>query len=199
MEQVLADLAEEFPMLAMLVERRAGGKRKLPLGGAPIRGGMTRDTMDLFAPPEPESESAASPRDESLAPTEPEDASSPPSADDESVREPPPPRDVDVSIPEKRGPRRPTRLGLSIQFESRPDDAELGRLVETTIWVNDAHPAYRRAAASRSEGYHIALAVGMALAKVAVDAGQQHEFVLEFLARWGEARDGTPRRKRKRR
>jgi len=44
----------------------------------------------------------------------------------------------------------PTRLGLNIQFESRPDDAESGRLVETTIWVNDAHPAYRRAAVSRS-------------------------------------------------
>jgi len=38
----------------------------------------------------------------------------------------------------------------------------------------------------------------MALAKVAVDAAQEHEFVLEFLARWGEAREGTSRRKKRR-
>jgi hypothetical protein len=195
MEQVLADLAEDFPLLAMLVERRAGGKRKLPVGERRVGvAALSPDTIDLFAPPEAESE----PEESTAAPeSEPNDRESP--SVEESEREPRPPRDVDVSLPEKRGPRRPTRLGLNIQFESRPDDAELGRLVETTIWVNDAHPAYRRAAASRSEGYHVALAVGMALAKVAVDAAQEHEFVLEFLARWGEARDGARRRKKRRR
>jgi hypothetical protein len=196
MEQVLADLAEDFPLLAMLVDRRPGGKRKLPVGRAAAGGGTTRETMDLFAPPEPEPESTA-PQEESpyAAPERVDDASQ---SGDEPAPEPRQ-RDVEVANPEQRGTRRPTRLGLNIQFESRPEDAELGRLVETTIWVNDAHPAYRRAAASRSEGYHIALAVGMALAKVAVDAAQEHEFVLEFLARWGEARDGAPRRRKRRR
>ena len=149
--------------------------------------------MDLFAPPDPEP--IAPEVDEPTRAPEPVDGASPPV--EQSSRESRPP-DVGVDTPEQRRPRRPTRLGLSIQFESRPDDAELGRLVETTIWVNDAHPAYRRAAASRSEGYHVALAVGMALAKVAVDAAQEHEFVLEFLARWGEAREGTSRRKKRR-
>jgi hypothetical protein len=64
--------------------------------------------------------------------------------------------------------------------------------------VNDAHPAYRRASASRSEGYHIALAVALALSKVAADHAQERDFVLEFLARWGEAREGTRVRKRRR-
>jgi hypothetical protein len=45
------------------------------------------------------------------------------------------------------------RLGLTIQFESRADALEIARLIESTVWVNDAHPAHRRAAASRSEGY----------------------------------------------
>jgi hypothetical protein len=194
MEQVLADLAEDFPLLAMLVERRAGGKRKLPVGGA--RGdGMSLDTMELFALPEPEVTETHD--DEPNAAPEANVADASPAVD-ELPRESPSHK-VEIGIPEKRAPRRPTRLGLTIQFESRPDDAELGRLVETTIWVNDAHPAYRRAAASRSEGYHIALSVAMALAKVAVDAAQQHEFVLEFLARWGEAREGARRRKRRRR
>jgi hypothetical protein len=88
------------------------------------------------------------------------------------------------------GPKRPVRLGLSIQLESRSDDPELGRLVESTIWVNDAHPAYRRAVASRSEGYHYALTVAMALSSIAVEPPQQHAFVTAFLERWGEAASG---------
>ena len=79
-------------------------------------------------------------------------------------------------------------------------DAELGRLVESTVWVNEAHPAYRRAAASRSEGYHIALAVAMALAPLAVEPVHEHHFVTAFLAQWGRALElGAPRRKRSRR
>src|SRR5213595_381939 len=34
------------------------------------------------------------------------------------------------------GPKRPGHHGLRIQFESRPDDGQLGRLVESTVWVN---------------------------------------------------------------
>ncbi len=83
--------------------------------------------------------------------------------------------------------RRPARYGLNIQFEARPDDSEVGRLVESTVWVNEAHPAYRRATASRSEGYHVALTVAMALAPLAVDPAREHAFITAFLARWGAA------------
>jgi hypothetical protein len=97
------------------------------------------------------------------------------------------------------GPRahRPTRYGLNIQFDARPDDPELGRLVESTVWVNEAHPAYRRAAASRSEGYHVALAVALALAPLAVDPAKEHAFVTAFLARWGEAIEHRKGRRRR--
>jgi hypothetical protein len=192
MESVLADLADDFPMLAMLVRRTSGGNRKLRVGGRGP-GELSPDSMDLFAPPAAEAPSPAPPALEVPVSTEelPETESAPRSAERERPR-------ADVGPPAPRGPRRPTRLGLSIQFESRPDDAELGRLVDTTIWVNDAHPAYRRASASRSEGYHIALAVALALSKVAADQAQERDFVLEFLARWGEAREGTRVRKRRR-
>src|SRR5439155_8402888 len=73
-------------------------------------------------------------------------------------------RDGRLSLPGAAGPRRPARYGLTIQIEPRPDDPEIASLVESTVWVNEAHPAYRRAAASRSEGYHLALAVALALA-----------------------------------
>lgn len=39
LEQVLVDLAKDFPLLASLVERRAGGQKRLPIG----RGGEAQD------------------------------------------------------------------------------------------------------------------------------------------------------------
>ena len=75
---------------------------------------------------------------------------------------------------------------------------ELARLIESTVWVNEAHPAYRRAAASRSEGYHVAVAVAMALAPLAVDPAKEHGFVTAFLARWGEAIERRAGRRRPR-
>lgn len=77
-------------------------------------------------------------------------------------------------------------FGLDIQFEDLSDNSELGRVVESTVWVNRSHPAYRRALASHSVGYHIALAVAMALAPLAVPSANKDKFVTAFLSRWGE-------------
>jgi hypothetical protein len=62
------------------------------------------------------------------------------------------------------------------------------------VWINEAHPAYRRAVATRSEGYHYALVTALAVGPLAVEAAGVAEFVTAFLARWGES--GTGRRKR---
>ena len=72
------------------------------------------------------------------------------------------------------------------------------RLVDSTIWINDAHPAYTRALASRSLGYHTALAVALALAPLAVEARDEHTFITQFLAHWGsaQARNRVPGRRR---
>jgi hypothetical protein len=69
---------------------------------------------------------------------------------------------------------------------------QLGRLVESTVWVNRAHPAYARATAARADAYHVALTVAMALAPLAVEPADAHQFVTAFLTRWGEtgARNG---------
>lgn len=187
METVLARMADSFPMLAMLVKLRAGGPRKLRVGsGGPAD--LESDTIDLFAPPTPEETPSTN---ETSAPV--------PEAEPPIAPERAPERGTsDVGPPSERGQRRAARMGLSIQFESRPDDAELARLVETTIWVNDAHPAYVRAAGSRSESYHVTLAVALALSKVAVDPPNERQFVLEFLARWGGAREASNGKKRRR-
>lgn len=87
-----------------------------------------------------------------------------------------------------------------MHVESRPGDPELGRLVDNAIWINDAHPAYTRAIASRSLGYHTAVAVALALAPLAVDANDEHAFITQFLAQWGTTqtvnRAARPRRTR---
>ena len=79
-----------------------------------------------------------------------------------------------------------------VQFESRPGDLELGRLVDSTIWINDSHPAFTRAASSRSLGYHTALVVALTLAPLAVETPGEHAFITQFLAQWGSARKVRP-------
>jgi hypothetical protein len=178
---LLEDLALDFPLLATLVERRAGGQRRLPLGG----GGSGEDGRALVsaavakqAQADAHAETTAAGEDQSNESIQPTESSVSTVA-----------KDRGTVLPGSGGARRPAHYGLDIQFENRPDDMELGRLVEATVWVNRAHPAYRRALASRSVGYHIALAVAMALAPLAVEPANEHGFVSAFLSRWGEGID----------
>ncbi|OGL02786.1 MAG: hypothetical protein A3D33_18460 [Candidatus Rokubacteria bacterium RIFCSPHIGHO2_02_FULL_73_26] len=192
LEAVLADLAGEFPLLATLVEQRAGGQRRLPVAGAGRGGGESAGpALALSEPAPPTGEPPPGAGAEPAAPAAPP----PPPGGPAAAEAPPAPATGHLAA----GPqvRRPARYGLSIQFEARPDDLELSRLVESTVWVNEAHPAYRRAVASRSEGYHVALAVAMALAPLAVDPAKEHAFVTVFLARWGAAIERQKGRRRK--
>jgi hypothetical protein len=95
--------------------------------------------------------------------------------------------------------RQRARYGLSLQFESRPDDAELGRLVDSTIWVNRAHPAFTRASVSRALGYHLAMTVALTLAPLAVVPAEEHGFVTRFLAEWGHVEAAVKKQKKGRR
>jgi len=192
LERVLLELSEGFPLLASLVEHRRGGQKRLPL--APKAGfgnefgfgpELTPDALDTSR----EAADASAVPESPDAPMEQEKSSVPPSA-----HEPPA---GGAALPGSRGRKRPLKLGLAVQFEERPGDAELGRLVESTVFINRAHPAYQRAAASRSEGYHIALSVALALAPLAVEPAGEHAFVTAFLSRWGEAVTGAPSRRKR--
>src|SRR5439155_15930216 len=114
--------------------------------------------------------------------------------DETAAAEPQP--SAEAMIPSAPGPKRAARYGLSIEFETRSSDPEIARLIESTVWVNDAHPAFRRAVLSRSEGYHLALAVAMALAPLAAEPAQQHRFVTTFLGHWGLSLENGGRGKR---
>ncbi len=224
LERVLEDLADDFPLLRSLVDRRAGGQKRLPMPGR----GDERVPASLFAnlPVGDESAgegSASPPRGRSAAETArgivlaTAGAADPVRSRRSRRRETRLCPETNLRRP-RSGPRpsiaasagtldtvvgrrRPARYGLLVQFESRPADSELGRLVDSTIWINDAHPAYTRAMASRSLGYHTALAVALALAPLAVEARDEHTFITQFLAHWGSAQTrnrvtGRSRRKR---
>ena len=206
LEAVLVDLVDEFPLLSSLVERRKDGQRLLALrrgrdgaGTAPLGSGLEVVTPEPTSPP-PAPGQEVSPAEQGVPPAPavppaPESGAAPDTAASDA--------NGSLQLPagpgpqQGRGERRPGRYGLSVQFESRPGDPELGRLVESTVWVNEAHPAYRRAVASRSEGYHVALAAALALAALAVEPAKEHAFVSAFLASWGDALDR--RRKSRRR
>jgi anti-sigma regulatory factor (Ser/Thr protein kinase) len=207
LEGVLFDLASEFPALSALVERRPNGQKRLPsalANDAP----STKDPRAAAAPPATSPEAVIGERESEAATggdaADPHVAGSR-AADDgapsenasqvEATRPEPPGESVLSVAIGAAGPRRPTRYGLAVEFEERPELRELGRLVESTVLVNTAHPAYVRAVASRSDGYHAALTVGMSLAAVAVEAPERQGFLTAFLARWGKA-VGRDRRRR---
>jgi hypothetical protein len=205
LETVLLDLARDFPLLASLVERRRGGQQTLPAGGAGSANGRGGGVVDLGATSDLVGAPGGVPAPEPApAPDSPPAAAATPSRDGgpraaAKVEHPPLQPIPGVTARPGGAPgRRPGRYGLSIQFAARPDDIELGRLVDSTVWVNDAHPAYRRAVASRSEGYHVALAVALALAPLAVEPAGEHAFVTAFLASWGEALERRARRRARR-
>ncbi|HEX2227765.1 MAG TPA: ATP-binding protein, partial [Candidatus Binatia bacterium] len=164
---MLEDLATDFPLLSSLVEQRAGGQKRLAFGDNGESGGerswvaasvirQANVSQEQAAP------DAETPRSEKSAEANAEAARLERSA---------------LQLPARGGSRRPGHYGLQIDFEDRAEDLEIGRLVDSTVWVNRAHPAYRRALASRSIGYHIALAVGMSLAPLAVEQAREHQFV----------------------
>ena len=189
LERVLLDLSEGFPLLASLVEQRRGQKR-LALAPIPDLGGGA----GVVAAPAPQAPEASGESTPAIA-----EAGSEPSREEPVAPSPPPERAPQppaggLGLPEPRARPRPVKLGLSVGFEERPGDPELGRLVESTVLVNRAHAAWQRAAASRSEGYHIALSVALALAPLAAPPAEEHAFITAFLARWGEAVSGPSRR-----
>jgi hypothetical protein len=173
LERVVAELSDDFPLLSTLVARRPGTQRQLPMGpgGRPIDGTGLTPVSSPSVPSETQSANRA------------ERPAAPPAGPEGH-------RGSD-------GPKRPARYGLGIDFEEVGRAAEMSRLIESTLWINTAHPAYRRAAASRSEGYHVAVAAALALARLAVEPPDEHEFVSAFLARWGEPVErGTKARRR---
>ena len=196
LERVLEDLADDFPLLRSLVDHRAGGQKRLPMPGR----GKEQVPAPLFANLAAGGDSGGEGQD--CRPPQASRGHHPRRGPRRRRNQRPFHRRRRLPQRTRRGPnrrrrirrargagadtigstgtldtvvgrRRPARYGLLVQFESRPGDSELGRLVDSTIWINDAHPAFTRATVSRSVGYHTALAVALALAPLAVEASRR--------------------------
>jgi len=186
LDRVLEELSDDFPLLGSLVERRAGGQKRLPIDGKTSDSAGGTEAIAILATP-----STAEPEPNKMEPVQ-TDTPPAPTDQDTTATEPATstiPDSTSAMLPGHGRSRAPMRYGLGIQFEDSSDNSELGRLVESTVWINQAHPAYRRALASRSVGYHISLAVALALAPLAVEPNQEHNFITKFLSHWGQALD----------
>lgn len=180
LQSVLLDLSKEYPLLATLVERQAGGQKRLPLGGPPVA--ASRGSRGPEADPGQATDGS---RGEGAG------GELGSRGEGERSEDAPTEKGLTASLDEGSSPgrgrsRKQGHYGLRVRFDERPEDPELGRLIESTVWVNTGHPAYLRAVSSRSEGYHLALTVGMTLASLAVEPERARAFVTSFLARWGE-------------
>jgi hypothetical protein len=192
LENVLVDLADDFPMLASLVEHRLGGQRKLPMYRASASDAHGVIAASIAAAAEGNG-SGSSSRPSVISETQQAGVVHTEESVDHAAQQ------ASGGLPSTPGNRRPARYGLAVQFKSRTGEVELARLVESTVLINEVHPAFRRAVASRSEGYHLAVAVAMALSPLAVQPAEEHGFITAFLSRWGELLEGTTSRRRPRR
>ena len=176
---LLLDLASDFPLLAPLVEVSAGGQRRIPTARRAAETGEGTELVaaSLLGGGEPASSGGGG----GGGGGEVGDGNGAAKAPPEEL-----PGKTPSLVPGTPAGRRAGRYGLHIDFESAPESPELARLVESTVWVNDAHPAYRRARESRTESYHVAVTVALALARLAVEPHDVRTFVTAFLSAWGE-------------
>ena len=207
LERVLDGLSDEFPLLASLIERQRGGQRRISLekwqGGPSAPGdpgeraivSAMADEAAAAAAAEMESEGGpAAPEPSTAAEVSPIATLSPPSVEPAAKGEVA--TETHAASANGGGQRaepggRGQRYGLSLQFEARPGDPELARLIENTVWINTDHPAYQRAESTRSTGYHVAVAVALALAPLAAGGAGVQQFLTAFLAQWGESVRGS--------
>ena len=202
LQRVLEGLTDEFPLLSSLVEHQRGGQRRIVLSGGAGGGGSAGPLFEApeadpgAAPDGPSPENSSPPTPErsgsegepgTLSPVNPY-SSQPVDPDAPGVN---PETGGDIGIGMRTA--RAQRYGLSVQFEARPGDPELARLIENTVWINTDHPAYQRAESTRSTGYHMAVAVALALAPLATGERGVQQFVTAFLAQWGEAVRAEPK------
>ena len=83
--------------------------------------------------------------------------------------------------------RKPS--GLMIDFYENNDSGEPGKLGENTVWINKAHPAFKKAERNGNENYHIAISIALVLSGYLNESKSTKEFINKFLSAWGK--DGS--------
>jgi len=174
MERVLGTMLNEYPEIAPLVGRRRTqqpGVNLVPDAEGPTLG-VLAETLAEIAQVQM---SAASSEETSSAPI---------AAQVEAIIEP----SSDGTESARRQEGKRVGPGLMIGFEDASERAELGWLFENTIWINRAHPAFRRAVSGGHEQYHVVLTVAWVLLGHLEDKHSAQQFIGEFLFGWGANR-----------
>ncbi len=174
LERVLGTMIGEYPEIAPLVGRRRTtqpGVNLVPDQDGAAMGILTETLAELA-----QQQANAATADQAST-------SAPMRAEVEAVLEP---SDSGESAKMQEGKR--VGPGLMIGFEDAPDRAELGWLLENTVWVNRAHPAYQKAVSGGHEQYHVVLTVVWVLLGHLHDQHSAQQFIGEFLFGWGARR-----------
>ena len=80
---------------------------------------------------------------------------------------------------------RKKRPGLMIGFDDDPNREDLGWLLNNTIWINEGHPAYKKAKNSGAENYHIVFSIAWVLSNYLEESKSPQIFIGRFLSSWG--------------
>ncbi|MBI5303805.1 MAG: ATP-binding protein [Chloroflexi bacterium] len=175
-ERVLGNLVGDYPEIAPLVGRRRTSQPGINL--APDKDG---DALGVLT--------------ETLAEIAQQQVNS--DAGDQATPTAPPRTQVEAVLePSESGNGEPARTqegkrvgpGLMIGFEDASERAELGWLLENTVWVNRGHPAYQKAVAGGHEQYHVVLTIAWVLLGHLNDQHSAQRFIGEFLFGWGARR-----------
>lgn len=171
-ERVLGTMLGEYPEIAPLIGRRRTSQPGVNLvpdaEGAEV--GVLTETLAEFAQQQAEADAAR----EAPAPFQP-----PPESD--AVLE----ANSDGAESARLQEGKRVGPGLMIGYEDAPERAELGWLLENTVWINRAHPAYQKAVAGGHEQYHVVLTVAWVLLGHLDDQHSAQRFIGEFLFGWG--------------
>ncbi|MBI4669660.1 MAG: ATP-binding protein [Elusimicrobia bacterium] len=91
--------------------------------------------------------------------------------------------------PQSAGPKteksQAKRPALTIAFSEDQERKELGWLVENTIWINKAHPAFSKAQLLGQNNYHLAFTVAWVLSAYLETENSQRNFLSRFMELWG--------------
>lgn len=168
-ERVLGNMLGEYPEIAPLIGRRRTSQPGVTL--APDREGPALGVLTETLAEIAQQQSAEG-------------------ASESPAQVPPMPVEAVLEPNEEGAPARPQEgkrvgPGLMIGYEDAPERGELGWLLENTIWINRAHPAYQKAVAGGHEHYHVVLTVAWVLLGHLDDRHSAQQFIGEFLFGWG--------------
>ncbi len=171
-ERVLGTMLGDYPEIAPLIGRRRTNQPGINL--APDADGADVGTLTETLAEIAQQQGNANVAREALAPFQP-------LPDTGAVLEQNP-EGTEAAHPQEGKRVGP---GLMIGYEDAPERADLGWLLENTVWINRAHPAYQKAIAGGHEQYHVVLSVAWVLLGHLDDQHSAQHFIGEFLFGWG--------------